>query len=251
MTAPWTRTGLAEAFRATGLVSGDLVLVHSALRKLGAVDGGADVVIDALLDAVGSDGTVAMPTHTWKVVNKDQPVFHQTLTPSNVGALTNVFRLRPGALRSLHPTHSLAAIGPRAAALTEGHERDRTPCAAGGPYDRLRAWGGKVLIIGADLACCTLFHGCEEWSGQPWAVRPEAEHLYSITADGRVLTVDQHRHHINTWDQYPRLEEPLIAAGALRLIMASDCPLRLLDARLASDWLISRLRADPSIILPA
>lgn len=251
VTVPWTRAGLAEAFRTTGLASGDLVLVHSALRKLGTVDGGADAVIDALLDAVGSDGTVAMPTHTWKVVNKDQPVFHQTLTPSNVGALTNVFRLRPGARRSLHPTHSLAAIGPRAAALTEGHEHDRTPCAAGGPYDHLRAWGGKVLIIGADLACCTLFHGCEEWSGQPWAVRPEAERLYSITADGRVLTVDQHRHHINTWDQYPRLEEPLIAAGALRLTMARDCPLRLLDARLASDWLISRLRADPRIILPS
>ncbi|MEK7415985.1 MAG: AAC(3) family N-acetyltransferase [Planctomycetota bacterium] len=246
----WTRSSLADAFRAAGLGVGDLVLVHSALRKLGPIDGGADAVIDALLDTVGRDGTVAMPSHTWKVVNRDQPVFHQTLTPSNVGALSNIFRLRPAAVRSLHPTHSIAAIGPRALALTEGHERDRTPCPAGGPYERLCTWGGKVLIIGADLACCTLFHGCEEWASMPWVASRDAIPLTCIAADGRSIPVTMRGHITNTWDQYPRLEPHLIAAGALRVTQIHDCQLRLLDARLAADWLIERLRSDPSIVLP-
>lgn len=250
MTA-WTRTGLADAFRTAGLAAGDLVLVHSALRRLGEVEGGADTVIAALLDALGGSGTLAMPTHTWKVVNRAQPVFHQALTPSCVGALSEVFRLRPGVGRSQHPTHSLAACGPRAAELLAGHERDPTPCAAGGPYHRLCAWGGKVLIIGADLACCTLFHGCEQWVDMPGAVAAQAERLYCITADGRTIPVDMRNHCTNTWDQYPRLEPHLVACGALRLARAGDCPLRLLDARLASDWLMARLRSDPSIILPA
>ncbi len=248
--AGWTRPQLVAAFRDAGLQLGDLVLVHSALRTLGPVAGGADTVIDALLEAVGPDGTVAVPTHTWKVVNTDQPVFHQTLTPSNVGALTNVFRRRPGALRSLHPTHSVAAIGARAAAFVAGHEQDDTPCGAAGPYGRLRAWGGKILIIGAGLNSCTFFHGCEEWAGMPWAVTRHTNQLYSLTAEGRVIPIALHGHFVNTWDQYPRLEPHLLAAGALRIVQLGACALRLLDAAAAATWLIAQLQRDPRMILP-
>ncbi|NQT20655.1 MAG: AAC(3) family N-acetyltransferase [Planctomycetes bacterium] len=246
----WTKSQLTEAFRNAGLHDGDLVLVHSALRKLAPVDGGADTVIDALLEAVGPDGTVAVPTHTWGVVGAGQPVFHQALTPSNVGALTNVFRKRPGAIRGLHPTHSVAAIGPRAAEFVGGHEQDDTPCSANSPYRRLCDWGGKVLIIGAGLDCCTLFHGCEQWAGMPWAVTEHTVQLYSIAADGRVIPACHHQHFTNTWDQYPRLEPHLIEAGAMRITHIGECALRLLDARAAADWLIAQLRKDPSIILP-
>ena len=183
-------------------------------------------------------------------MNDRQPVFHQTLTPSNVGTLTNVFRRRPGAVRSLHPTHSIAAIGPRAVALTEGHERDTTPCPAGGPYGRLREWGGKILIVGVGLECCTFFHGCEQWAGMPWAVARRPTELSSITADCRVIPVTMHRHFVNTWDQYPRLERELLAIGALRTRRFAGCDLRLLDARRTADWLVERLQRDPSIILP-
>jgi aminoglycoside 3-N-acetyltransferase len=246
----WTRDELATAFRAVGVGARDLLLVHSALRRLGPVEGGAETVIDALLDAVGPAGTVAVPTHTWQVVGAKQPVFHQVYTPSNVGALTNVFRARAAALRSLAPTHSVAAIGPRAAAFTADHECDSTPCAAAGPYGRLRNWGGKVLIIGPGLECCTFFHGCEEWAELPDAVSAVPIQLYSIDAAGTVHPVALHHHVVNTWDQYPRLESGLIAVGALTVGRIGDCPLRLLDARRAADWLVPRLREDASIILP-
>lgn len=245
-----TKQSLITAFRGAGLSDGDPVLVHSSLRKLGPVEGGADTVLDALLESIGPDGTLVLPTHTWKVVNAAQPVFHQTLTPSNVGVLTNVFRQRPGVLRSLHPTHSVAAFGPRAAALVEGHERDETPCPAAGAYGRLRDWGGKILIIAEGLHCCTFFHGCEEWAGRTELVRGEPVQLYSITAAGRVIPVPMRGHHINTWNQYPRLETPLIDIGALRITRVGSCELRLLDARRAADWLVDELRRDLRIILP-
>ncbi len=245
-----TRETLVDAFREVGVASGDVLLVHSALRKLGPVDGGADTVIDALLDVLGPEGTLVLPTHTWKVVNAGQPVFHQTLTPSNVGALTNVFRQRPGVLRSLHPTHSLAAVGPRAAALLEGHACDKTPCPADGPYGRLRDWGGKILMLGVGLQACTFFHGCEEWAGMSWAFKETPVRLYSLTASGETIPVDLHTHRVNTWDQYPRLEAPLLERGALRKTQHGDCELRLLDARRAADWLIARLRQDARIVLP-
>ncbi|OPZ81469.1 MAG: SPBc2 prophage-derived aminoglycoside N(3')-acetyltransferase-like protein YokD [bacterium ADurb.Bin429] len=244
-----TKSDLVAAFRKVGLIEGDLVLVHSALRTLGPVEGGADSVIDALLETVGPAGTVAVPTHTWKIVNGAQPVFHQTLSPANVGALTNVFRLRPNALRNLHPTHSVAAIGPRAAEFIACPNMT-TPAQPDSPYGKLRDWGGKVLIIGPGLECCTFFHGCEQWAGMPRAVSEQPVQLYSITADGQVIPVLLRHHVVNTWDQYPKLEPYLLEIGALTIGKAGDCDLRLLDAAKAAAWLVPQLQKDPSIILP-
>ena len=233
-----------------GITTGDVILVHSSLRKLGPVKGGADTVSDALLEAIGPRGTLATPTHTFEIVNGNQPVFHQRLTPSCVGVLTNVFRLRPEAIRGLHPTHSVAAIGPRAAELVAINPEDDIPCPPASPYGRLRAWGGKVLIIGETLNRCTFFHGCEQWAGMPWAVSEGTVQFTSITADGAEIEISLHTHCTNTWDQYPKLEPFLLAAGAMRLGHIGDCTLRLLDAKLASEWLITRLKQDPSIIYP-
>ena len=245
-----SKNQLTTAFRHAGLAKGDLILVHSSLRKLGPVEGGADAVLDALLEAIGPEGTLALPTHTFSVVTARQPVFHQILTPSNVGTLSNVFLKRAGVLRGLHPTHSIAAIGPLAAKLMEGHEKEITPCSANSPYARLREWNGKVLIIGEGLKCCTLFHACEELAGMQCVSSPSVLELFSITESNEVMPVATRSHVINTWDQYPLLEPHLLANGALRISFVRECALRLLDAKSASDWLILELKKDPSIILP-
>lgn len=242
-----TQPSLLAHLRALGITSGDLLLVHSALRRLGPVEGGADGVIDALVAAVGPEGTVAVPTHTWGTVSTQQPVFHQTLSPSIVGTLTNVFRMRPEARRSLHPTHSVAAIGARAAELIEGHERDDTPCSATSPYGKLIAWQGKILFIGAGLECCTFFHCCEELADTPWLFGHTEQH-YSIPAAGAVIPVFSRRHNHGCSDLYPLLEPPLREAGILTSVTVGDCMLRLLDASRAAAWLIPQLREDPELI---
>ncbi len=246
----WKRQQLVAAFGEVGLRRGGVVLVHSALRKLGPVEGGADTVIDALREAVGPEGTVAVPTHTFSVVHAKQPVFHQALTPSNVGALTNVFRQRPEAVRGLHPTHSVAAIGPQAEAFVGIRMEDDTPCPPDSPYGRLRDWSGQVLIIGEGLNCCTFFHGCEQWAGMPWAVTEKPVSLYVFDRENRMTPFRLRGHWVNTWDQYPRLEPHLVDCGALRIGHIGECALRLLDAKAAADWLIARLQADAGIILP-
>lgn len=245
-----TRKTLIEAFSKAGLSRDDVVLVHSSLRKLGPVEGGADTVLDALLEVLGEGGTLALPTHTFRLLSEQQPVFHQTLTPTNVGVLTNVFRQRPGVIRGLHPTHSVAAVGPRAAELVEGQERNTTPCPEDSPYGRLRDWGGKILIIGEGLNCCTFFHGCEQWAGMPWAVRKDPIQLYCVRADGKIFPFQMHLHRVNTWDQYPRLDGPLQKIGAMKRTHIGTCELRFLDARKTADWLVPQLQQDASIILP-
>lgn len=59
-----TKEGLKRGLRELGLKEGDIVGVHSSLSSFGYVDGGADTVIDALLEVVGEEGTIVMPTHS-------------------------------------------------------------------------------------------------------------------------------------------------------------------------------------------
>src|SRR4029078_7739547 len=123
--------------------------------------GGAGAVISALRAAIGPDGTLVLPTHSWERAGHGDFTFDLMTTPSCVGAISEVFRRLPGIVRSLHPTHSVAAIGPRARALIDGHERALTPCGEGTPYARLIEAGGQILFLGATLDQNTAYHTLE------------------------------------------------------------------------------------------
>lgn len=242
-----TRTRLAEALAELGVSAGDVLLVHSSLKAIGPAEGGADGLIDALLEAIGPRGLLAVPTHTWAVVNDKQPVWHELYTPSHVGVLTNVLRRRPGAVRSLHSSHSVAAIGPRAAEFCEGHERDSTPCSPTSPYGRLLEWNGKVLLIGVDLTCCTYFHCLEEIAGlgEIWSLDPVARERYLIDVSGRVIRTTIRGHKDYKSDNYGRLEAELTSAGVIRRTALGNSSMMVVDARAAADYLVPRFRANP------
>lgn len=136
---------------------GDVLLVHSSLTSMGYVEGGADTVIDALLEAVGPEGTISMSTLTgW-----GSP-FDADTSPSAVGDISEQFRKRAGAYRSLHPVHSVTAIGKYAEFLTRDHETCETGCGTGTPYEKLRMLKGKVLLLGVDMDRNTIMHTLEE-----------------------------------------------------------------------------------------
>src|SRR5205085_4877227 len=107
---PWaTRERMSQDLRRLGVRAGGILLVHSSLRSLGFVPGGALTVIRALRDALGPEGTLVLPTHTWEWMSAGSRHFDARTTPSCVGVITETFRGLPGVVRSLHPTHSVAA----------------------------------------------------------------------------------------------------------------------------------------------
>lgn len=113
-----TKEMLVEALRGFHIEKDSILLVHSSLKALGPIDGGAETVIAALEETV-SEGTLVMPTFAqknWETVMQD---WHMD-RPSDVGYITEVFRTQKGSLRSDNPTHSVAARGPLAEALTQG-----------------------------------------------------------------------------------------------------------------------------------
>lgn len=152
-----TKEDILYSLRLMGIRDGDVLLVHSALSSIGHVEGGADSVIDALCEAVGNEGTLVMSTLTgWF-----RP-FDAESSPSAVGEISEVFRRRPGVLRSLHPVHSVAALGRHAAEITAGHESCETGCGEGTPYLKLRELGGKAMLLGVDMDRNTIMHSLEE-----------------------------------------------------------------------------------------
>ena len=133
----YTKADLIGHLQQMGLKPTDAVMIHSSMKAIGAVEGGADTVLDALMEYF-APGLLMLPTHTWAQMNPDYNVFDPKTEPACVGILPNLFMKRSGVVRSLHPTHSIAAYGPGAAQYIEGEENCTTPCSKGGCWEKLR-----------------------------------------------------------------------------------------------------------------
>ena len=86
---------IASDLQALGIQKGGVVLVHSSLRSLGPLAGGAESVVQAFLEVLGADGTLLMPALSYEHVTTENPLFDVKQTPSNVGALAEYFRTPP------------------------------------------------------------------------------------------------------------------------------------------------------------
>ncbi|MBT3604439.1 MAG: hypothetical protein HN521_15385 [Candidatus Latescibacteria bacterium] len=57
---------ILDGLKSLGIKPGDILFVHSSLRSFGNINGGTDTVIDALLETVGENGSVAMISIAWE-----------------------------------------------------------------------------------------------------------------------------------------------------------------------------------------
>src|SRR5439155_1826868 len=81
--------------------------------------------------------------------------------PSYDGVITEFFRKLPGAVRSLHPTHSIAGIGLDAPAVLRDHDKAH-PFGVGSPCWRLWEQNAWVLLIGVGHNANSVAHVAEE-----------------------------------------------------------------------------------------
>jgi len=176
---PATVDSLAEDFERLGVSKGMTVLVHSSLKSIGWVCGGAGAVILSLQQVLTEEGTLVMPTQStwlsepsrwrnppvpedwWETIRQTMPPFHPEMTPaSGVGIIPETFRKFPGVIRSDHAAASFAAWGAKARELMIPH-----PLAPGlgddSPLGRLYEAGGFVLLIGVTHQVNTSLHLAE------------------------------------------------------------------------------------------
>jgi aminoglycoside 3-N-acetyltransferase len=162
-----TQDDIVAGLRALGLGPGDMVQVHSSLSSFGYVEGGADAVVDAFLEVIGTEGTLMVPTfnhQSREAFDDEHEIFDLRTTRSINGAITEAVRLRPQARRSLHPTHPYAAIGPKAEWLTSEHLNVRT-FGMRSPLGKLVSGGGKICMLGVGVNSCTAAHVAETRAG--------------------------------------------------------------------------------------
>ncbi|WP_216590606.1 AAC(3) family N-acetyltransferase [Streptomyces brasiliscabiei] len=170
---------LTDALGRLGVRPGGVLMVHSSLRGTGW---SPQDVRDALVDALGPDGTLVVPAFTPE--NSDtspayhrrtegmtereksefrasMPPFEPDATPcTTMGALAECVRTTPGAVRSAHPQTSFAAIGRRAEALLAGHDPH---CHLGerSPMATLYEADAQILLLRVGFEVCTAFHLAE------------------------------------------------------------------------------------------
>jgi len=183
---PLTRAHLVEDLQRLGVTPGMVLLVHSAMGQVGEVLGGALTVIDALIEVLGPEGTLMMPTHTantdparwqnppvaeerWEEIRRALPPYDPARSPTrHMGMVPELFRTLPGVARSGHPVGSFAATGPRASALLAPHGLDDF-FGEDSPIGRLYEAAGHVLLLGVDHDRNTSLHLAEHratWRGK-------------------------------------------------------------------------------------
>lgn len=158
-----SKTEIVAGLRRLGIARGSLLEVHASLRSLGPVDGGAETVIEALLETVGEQGAIVMPSYpvgpgmaatpqerqrgiTWKVRVLS---FDDHTTPTGMGVIADRFRDRADVVRNTASFFSYAAWGKDAARLSQGLEH-------------LVSRGGQVLLLGVQMDRCSCLHLAEE-----------------------------------------------------------------------------------------
>jgi aminoglycoside 3-N-acetyltransferase len=206
---PVTSTQLVKQLRELTIETGDTILVHSSLSKLGWVIGGAQAVVESLLTVAGPEGTIIMPTHSthwtepagWSnppvptewfaEIYAHIPSFDVNLTPPvAMGAIVDCFRHVPGVKRSNHPWASFAAYGKHAAFVTENHRLEEG-MGEHSPVARAYDLDAKVALLGVGHEHNSSLHLCEhraDWSGK------------TTERQGAAITVDGMRQWV-TYDQ--------------------------------------------------
>lgn len=247
----YTKPDLIHTIAAIGIQPDDTLLIHSSMKSIGPVEGGADTVLDAFIEYL-RDGLLIFPTHTWSKINGENPIFDPATEPSCVGLLTNLFMKRPGVHRSWHPTHSVAALGRDAESYAAGEEFSDVPCSRQGCWGKLLDRKAKILFLGCSLKSNTILHGVEEWNHVPNRLMTNAELLKIRTPDGRIIDRPVRGHQSPVGDvsqNFGKMEAPLLHTGIARRDQIGDAASVLCDAVKMAELASTLLQRNPDLFI--
>ncbi|UCH31584.1 MAG: AAC(3) family N-acetyltransferase [Candidatus Bathyarchaeota archaeon] len=236
------KAGLAKL----GLKKGHIIGVHSSLSSFGHVEGGADTVIDALLETVGKQGNIVMSTHSANL-SEDQRTqemialgiswlfkilpYDPDKTPVTTGIIPETFRKRKGVVRGLHPSLSIAASGPKADVLSEG-------------WHRLLELDGYILLMGVGLDRCTAMHLAEKRVQFPDRI------LKKITPPkwfAEQYPEDEWEWDVGPYPDFAKLTQPCIERGIMKTMEVGNAILRLVRLSELIDLYIEYLKRNPDL----
>jgi len=247
-----TKEQIKTGLRQLGLKKGDIIGVHSSLSSFGYVEGGADTVIDALLEVVGKEGTIVMPTHSanlQKVERTPEELaagvswlfkilpYNPKTTPCTTGTIPETFRKRKSVLRSLHSSLSVAATGPLAKEIVQAGLKNSVEA-----WRKLLQHDGYILLLGIDLANCTAMHLVEERVTLP-------KHLKDKLTPPKCFTDkypdDQWEWDVGPYPQFAKMTQPCLEQGIMKTTKVGDATLSLVKLKDLLDLYEKHMNQNP------
>lgn len=241
-----TKDDIVSGLQKLGLEAGDSIGVHSSLSSFGYVEGGADTVVEALLETVGQRGNVVVPAYSNNIESIEKTpedielgvTWKYRVLPYNpekdscwTGKIPDTFWRRKEAVRGNNPTHSLSAIGPKAEQLCQN-------------WKTLLEADGYILLLGTSLTCCSSMHLAEEGIQIP-------QHIIDQTTPPPELRKKYEKESIGygfgPYPDFGLMEEPCSKHGIMKIAEIGEATVKLLKLRELIDLYASYLRKNPDI----
>lgn len=128
-----------------GMKKGSNIFIHSSWDSFYNYKGTEEELIDAILAAIGKEGTLAMPAYP---LLKKGKIFDVRKSVTAAGLLPETFRHYPNVKRSVNVRHSVCALGPHAEYLTSEHHHSSVCFDEKSPYGKLRNIDALVFNLG-------------------------------------------------------------------------------------------------------
>ncbi len=256
---PITKEDVISAFSSVGLKKGQAVMVHTSLGSIGYVCGGAQTIIEALIETVRPEGTIMMPTQSWKnldpedgvhwtvpeeywqMIRDNWPAYDKSITPTNtMGAVAEMFRSWPGAIRSDHPARSVAAWGKHAEYLTADHDLSNI-FGDGSPIGKLYELDGSVLLIGVDYDKNTSIHLADARGEYP-SKHNCIEHS-AVFEDGRRVWKEYETLFVDGED-FVEIGEAFEKTGVVKEAVLGNAKLKLMSQRQLVDFAVEWINSN-------
>ena len=241
-----------------------IVLMHSSLRLIGQVEGGAEGLLDMLVDYFTSQGGLfCVPTHTWRNL-KSEITLDMTDNATCLGAFSDIAAKDARAVRSENPTHSLAVFGDRERVLefVKGEIDVSSGTAPESCYGKIYREGGCVLLVGVAQNRNTYLHCVDEILGVPNRLSAEPREVTVKRASGEIVKRKIRTHHtdytIDISMRFPKYETAFRYRGAITDGFLGNAPTQVCDARIMKETVELILKnsngsdplADEKAILP-
>lgn len=174
-----SKGSLKRQLNELGIQKGNQIMVHSSLKSMGWIAGGAQAVVEALMETVTDSGTIVMPSQSadnsdpvywmeppipenWHAdLRRNLPAYDPHLTGlRGMGKIAECFHRHPSTIRSPHPSHSFMAWGADAAEWMRDHPVEDS-FGEGSPLEKMMKAEVKILFIGAGFDSCTALHYAE------------------------------------------------------------------------------------------
>lgn len=239
----YTKEDILRQLEDMNIPRGGVLLVHSSLRLVGNIKGGAETLLDALIEyCTAEGGLLCIPTHTWGFLRREITL-DMTAHETCLGALSNIAAADGRGIRSENPTHSMVVFGnrERASEFVKGELFVTSGTSPESCYGKIFREGGYILLVGVSHSRNTYLHCAEEMIDMPNRLSAEPRDVTVKLASGELVTRRIRTHRTDyTSDvslRFTKYEIPFRYHGAITDGFLGNAPAQACDARIMKETL--------------